>query len=206
MKKLVLVFLAAIAVLIIVLVISSLIISLAIVKPTTDQISQQLFRQFARVVYIPKGLPPQTLNFYEIIYFWEMETPQGEIVGVRFRHTTGFDKDAQNIEAVLEVPENGDVSIFIKALPAMVADSQSLASALDIKKANFSANEQAGYSKLALSIKPETEQTNRITWTFEKEQLVRDLEGDYRKLYKFPKPLLEFLYVVQKLTLNILGQ
>lgn len=189
----------------IILVISLLIISFAYVKPTTDQINRKLAQKFAKIVGIPPPVPPQTRNFYETIYFWEMETPQLEVVGVRFRHSTGFDGELNKMEATLELPENGDPSVFNKVLPAVIVDNQSLLSALDPEKASFDRNPQAGYSTFRVAIKPETGQTIQITWNFEKEFLTKDAKQDYQKLSKIPLPILKILYFVQKTILDVMG-
>ncbi len=205
MKKIVIILFAGFFAAVVILSTIAVIVSFTVVKPTTDTINRKVAQKFAGIVSIPPPLPPQTRNFYETIYFWEMETPQQEVVGVRFRHSTGFDGELNEMEATLELPENGDPSVFNKVLPAVVADSQSLLAALDPKKANFGPNPQAGYSTFRLAIKPETGQTIQITWNFEKEFLTGDAKQNYQKLSKFPLAILKILYLIQKTTLDVMG-
>ena len=153
---------------------------------------------------IPEGIPPPAQGFDETSFFWEMETIEKEVTGVRFRYTPAFSKRQDTLVATLEMPEGGDVSIFDKVLPAIISDSQSLKSALDPQKANLSANIQARYQKIILSVKPETGQTTKISWEFEKNTLTEDLSNLYLKL-KYPEPILRILYSLPHLTFSLLG-
>lgn len=186
-------------------VIISLVLAFSVIKPTTDTINKKLAQKLAKVIKIPEIVPPESKNFNETTYFWEMETREGEVIGVRFRHDTGFVKGKDQIEAVLEIPPDGDPSIFNKVMPAIISDSQSLTSAQDIEKANFSANQEKGYSSLQLFIKPQTKQTNRIVWTFDKKSLTADFDKDYQKLTGLPYFVLKNLYLLQKTIFDLMG-
>ena len=125
--------------------------------------------------------------------------------GKHLYYNPAFVRNQSVILATLEMPEGGDVSIFNKVLGAVVSDKQSLNSALDIEKANLSANQDAGYSKINLSIKPETKQTIKITWEYDKSKLGNDLSQDYAKLAKYPPSLLGIFYGLPHLIIGLLG-
>lgn len=205
MKKILVISTLISAALAIIVLVVSAILSFTVVKPTTDQINRKLARKFTKVVNIPEVMPPQTRNFYETIYIWEMETNQQEVVGVRFRHATGFDGKSKEQEATLELPEPGDPSIFNKVLPAVIADDQSLLGALDPKKASFEPNSVAGYKTYKLAVKPETNQTVSITWIFDNDYITEDARNEYQKLAKFPLPVLKFLYLFQKTIFELMA-
>ena len=142
---------------------------------------------------LPQGIGP-SLDFDKTDYFWEMEMPEHEVVGVRLSHNTAFQKDQNIIYLTLEKEEKGDPSIFNKVLPAVIADPQSLAAAQDPPKANLGANTKYAYNNIKLATKPETNQTTKITWEFEKSKLPDDLKEQYQKLDSIPPSLLKFLY------------
>lgn len=164
-----------------------------VINPTTEEINRGLVKNFSKIVRVPEGIYPQTLTFDETIYVWEMETLQKEVITVRFKYNPAFEKSTNKITATLEMVEGGDASIFVKTLPALISDVQSLQSALDPKKADLAANQNVGYDLIELSLKPSTGQTIRISWDFSKTNVVR-LETQYRKLAKFPTPLLKMIY------------
>lgn len=205
MKKIVIIFALIVVVLLTSAIAAGIIVSFTVVKPTTKSINQKLSEHFAKIVRIPKGILPPNIGFDSTSYFWEMETIEKEVTGVKFTYNPAFSKDQTVILATLEMPEGGDASIFNKVLPAVVADRQSLNSALDVEKANLSANQDAGYSKINLSVKPETKQTIKITWEYEKSTLGNDLSQDYAKLAKYPKSLLSIFYGLPHLIIGLLG-
>ena len=205
MKRLVIISVIFILVFIIASIITAIIISFTVVKPTTEAINQKLAEHFAKIVRIPKGILPPNIGFDLISYFWEMETIEKEVTGIKFSYNPAFVRNQSVILATLEMPEGGDVSIFNKVLGAVVSDKQSLNSALDIEKANLSANQDAGYSKINLSIKPETKQTIKITWEYDKSKLGNDLSQDYAKLAKYPPSLLGIFYGLPHLIIGLLG-
>jgi len=206
MKKIIAISAASIVAFLIAVVAAAVIISFTVVRPTTDSINQKLSQQaLAKVVRIPEMIAPPIRGFDETIYFWEMETIEKEVTGINFRYTPAFAKNQNTIEATLEMPEGSDVSLFNKVLPAIITDDQSLNSALDIKKANLSVNEKAGYEKIKLAAKPDTKQTVKITWEFTKAKLPQDLTKEYSKLAKYPLPILKFLYSLPHFVFSLLS-
>lgn len=205
MKKAVIICTALTLVLICAVLIAALIISFKTVKPATDAINRDLEKYFSKIVYIPQGIPRPTQTFNETSYFWEMETPQGEVTAIKLKYNPAFTKDEDTIEVILEMPENGDPSIFDKVLPAVIADKQSLDSAQDPQKANLGTNENAGYNKISLFTKKETNQTTKIVWDFKKEQLEDKLNEEYKKLYLYPTTLLKILYNVPHVVIDLLS-
>lgn len=205
MKKIIIIFAAIVIILLISAIAIGIIISFTVVKPTTKAINQKLVEHFAKIVRVPNGILPPNTGFDSTSYSWEMETIEKEVTGVKFSYNPAFANDQNIIVATLEMPEGSDVSIFNKVLGAVVSDKQSLNSALDIEKANLSANQDAGYSKINLSLKPETKQTVKITWEYDKSTLDNDLSQEYTKLAKYPPSLLGIFYGLPHLIIGLLG-
>lgn len=202
MKKL-LVAAGALSLIFIILAVAAIIYSFSTVKPTAQAINQDLAEYFSKVIYIPKGIPPPIQGWQGTIYFWEMETPQNEVGGIRLKHDTAFSKNQKTIKLILEKEEKGDPSIFLKVLEAVIADKQSLDSARDPQKANLSANREVGYNNIKLSIIPATSQTTQIIWEFDKSNLPQTLQAKYQKLESIPEPLLRFLYGLPHFILSL---
>lgn len=190
-------------ILIIFLLIVAVVYSFSTIKPATQAINEELAQYFSKVIYIPKGIPPPIQDFNETIYFWEMETPDKEVVGIRLKYDTALTKDQKTIRLTLEKEEKGDPSIFNKVLPAVIADKQSLDSARDPQKANLSGNPDAGYNNIKLSVLPQSGQTVQVVWEFEKSKLEDNLVSKYNKLTRVPEPLLRFLYTLPHFILSL---
>lgn len=205
MSKKIVISLSLFFIAIISLAIFSVIYSFSVIKPTTDAINKNLAKHFAKIVYIPQGIPPPSRDFNEITYFWEMETPAKEVTPIRFKYHTGFPKNQHTIQAILELPEGGDPSIFGKVMPAVIADRRSLESARDPDKANLAANSEAGYSALKLTVTETTSQTVKIIWDFEKGSFDEETRRLYRKLDKLPEPLTRILFALPSFTISLLG-
>ena len=205
MKKFAIIFAAIVAIFLISAIAAGIVISFTVVKPTTKAINQKLVEHFAKIVRIPQGILPPNVGFDLTSYSWEMETIEKEVTGVKFSYNPVFVRSQNVILATLEMPEGGDVSIFNKVLPAVVADKQSVDSAINVEKANLSANQDAGYSKINLSVKPETKQTVKITWEYDKSKLGNDLSQDYAKLAKYPPSLLRIFDGLPHLIIGLLG-
>lgn len=169
--------------------------SFSTVKPTTESISKNLLITFGKIVRIPDAIPP-SLDYSQVTYLWEMETLDKEVIEVRFTYTPSYLSSDREIVAFLEMTEKGDPSIFDKVLPALVADDQSLNTARDPQKANFGANEKAGYSKLEIAKDSRGDKTIKLSWIYQKEKLDENLKKDYRKIEQLPEPLLRILYAV----------
>lgn len=187
------------------LFVAALVVGFTIVVPTTEAINTQLAKDLAKIVAIPQFIPSPALSFDQTSYLWEMETREGEVTPVRFHHDTAFSKDQKEIKAVLELPQGGDPSIFVKVLPAVITDEKSLRSAQDPQKADLSPNPNAGYKQISIRIREETKQTTKITWEFEKSALSPQLQNLYAKLAVYPPTLLRFLYHLPKVTLEMLS-
>lgn len=187
------------------LAVTAVIYSFTVVKPTTEAINKNLARFMARIIYIPEGIPAPIFGFNSTNYFWEMETPAGEVTGIRFSYTPAFTNGENKITATLEMPEQGDASIFTKVLPAVISDNQSLTSAQDPQKANLAASSQIGYSDIKLTLKPETSQTIKVVWEFDKNNLDRETLGYYTKLKRIPQSLLPVLHELPRIIIGLLG-
>ena len=187
-----------------VILITAIVFSFVVIKPTVESINKNLASEFSKVVAIPTQVTSLSQFFDETTYKWEMETPEKEIVGVIFKHTTGFSKDQNLVQATLTVPEGGDISLFSKVLPAIIVDRQSLYSAENPQKANLEANQEALYNSIAISTNA-AGQTKKITWTYDKANFNSNLLNLYSKLKKFPEPILRILFSLLITTLNILG-
>jgi len=194
---------ATVIVILFILFIAAIVYSFSTIKPTTETINADLAKYFAKVVYIPRGIPPPIQGYRETIYFWEMETPEKEVTAVRLKHDTAFAKNQAIIKLTLEKEEKGDPSIFNKVLSAIIADRQSLDSARDPQKANLSANPQVGYNSIKLSVIPATNQTVQIVWEFSKSSLSDDIVAKYRRLENIPEPALAFLYSLPHFILSL---
>lgn len=180
-------------------------ISFKTVRPTTESINHDLENYFAKIIYIPSHIPRPMQDFDFTEYFWEMETPQGEVTGIKVRYNPAFTKDQNIIQVTLEMPQGGDPSIFNKVMPAVIADKQSLDSARDPLKANLGSNESAGYEKITLFVKNETNQTTKIVWEFKKQSLGEEINKKYARLATYPIGLLKWLYGLPHLVLSLLA-
>ena len=205
MKRLVLILVISSVLILLILLIAAIVVSFTVIKPTVDSINQKLAKKFSSIVRIPEGILPPVRGIDITSYFWEMETLEKEVTGVRFMYDPAFLASEKEIVAILEMPDGSDASIFNKVLAAVVADQQTAKSAQDVEKANLGANSQAGYRKIDLSIKPDTNQVIRITWTYKKKDLGDDLVGDYQKLSKYPKPIFGLLFGLPGLILGLLA-
>lgn len=205
MRKIALIVVISSLIILLILLITAIVIGFTVIKPTTDSINQKLTKKFTKIVRIPEGIPPPVRGIDTTSYFWEMETLEKEVTGVRFMFDPAFAGYKRQIVAILEMPDGSDASIFNKVLAAVVSDNQTIDSAKNIERANLSANKDAGYSKIELTIKPESKQVTRIIWAFEKNDLESDLKEDYRKLQKYPKPIFNFLYGLPDLIIGLLS-
>ena len=185
------------------LLIWAIYLSFSVVRPTTEQINKQLASQvFSRIIRIPEGIQRPSYEFGQTRYFWEMKTNQKEVTGINFVYSPAFIKTEDKITASLQMPENGDPSIFTKVLPAVVSDEQSLKSAHDPANANLSQNPQALYSKIELEQDSKNNQTIKITWTYEKSKLPQETQNLYNKL-NYPPKILKILDSIPGFLINL---
>ena len=206
MKKIALLTAGVLVLIFIALLTTAIVIGFSQVKPTTELINKKLAHEaFAKTLIIPEQIPPPSMDINETIYFWEMVTREDEVIGIRVKYTPAFSKEDSTIKLVMEMPEKGDPSIFTKVLPAIVVDEKSLNSAREPEKADLSQNKEAGYKSLNLSVTPNTQQTVRMEWEFNKNELEQDIQEEYKKLEKYPKPILGFIYSLPGFTLKLFG-
>lgn len=173
-----------------------------VARPTTDAINKEIVRDLSGVIIVPQGIAPPMHDFDQTVYSWEMETPAKEVTGVTFSYTPSFSSKSDKIIATLEMPENGDPSIFNKVLEAIIVDRQSLDAARSPEKADLNANSKAGYSSIRLAVSPKNNQTTRITWEFKKKNLSPELNKLYQKL-NYPGPVLKFLYKIPGFVIDL---
>lgn len=202
MKKNLLITLAIALIVLLAVFILAIIFSFKVVKQTTDKINFALKDNFKTIVTIPKEIPPENKSFTETTYIWDMETPAGEVTGVKFTHDTAFAKGTNQVTASLEMAGT-DPGLFAKVLPAIIVDKQSQDAALDPQRRNLNANTQAGYQKIEVFTPPNTDHVTKITWYFDKNYFVNKNEGLYQKLYKYPTTILSSLYKLQRSILTI---
>ncbi len=202
-KKRALFVIALIFIILLAVFIRAIYLSFSVVRPTTEQINKKLTSLvLSKIIRIPEGIQRPSYEFERVRYFWEMETNAKEVTAVNFTYTPSYTRDEKEITATLEMPEKGDPSIFTKVLPAVISDDQSLKSAQDPDKANISANEQSGYTKLALEKDPKNNQTTKITWTFEKSKLPQEIMTLYTKI-NYPPKILKFLDSIPSFLINL---
>lgn len=171
-------------------------ISFTDIKPTIDEIDNQLTKYFSKTFAIPEGIPRPSKDLDYIKYRWEMETLEKEVSTVELTFTPAFFSDQKIIVAELQMTENGDPSLFNKVLPAIIVDPVSLKTTQDPTKGDYGPNQQAGYKKLEIETDPKNKQTIKIRWVFEKNKLPSEIEEKYQKLSKYPIPLLKFLHAI----------
>ncbi|MDO8487339.1 MAG: hypothetical protein Q7S45_03535 [Candidatus Curtissbacteria bacterium] len=194
MKKIIILLVASVIIILIGLIWYAINISFNQVRPATAEINKNIVKDLSKIVRIPEGIAPPMQDFNQTIYSWEMETPAGEVTGITFKYTPSFARKDDKIIATLEMPENGDPSIFNKVLEAIIVDEQSLAAARDPQKANLGANGKSGYNSIKLAVSPKSGQTTNITWEFEKKTLSKELNSSYDQINKIPSFALNFLY------------
>lgn len=173
------------------------------VKPTAVVISDKLAKQvISKVVRIPEGIQRPAYDFYETTYFWEMETLEKEVTGVRLKYTPSYNSEESEIIVALEMPQDGDPSLFSKVLPAVIADEKVLTAAQNPTKPELLPAPNTNYYDLELSADPKNKQTIAIKWKIKKEQLPEDLADEYKKLNYSPR-ILKTLYDIPSIVVDI---
>jgi len=204
-KKVIKIGLVSVFLVVIVTLIIALVISFKVVKQNTDKINANLNKKFQEIVRIPE-IPPSYKGFYVTSYTWDMVTNQKEVTTVKFTHDTGFSRYQNKMIATLEMPQGADPSLFVKVMPAVVADEQALFSAQDLEHANLGPNDKIGYEKIELTrLSENSTQVIKITWQFDRSTLAKNSQDLYGKLDKFPQPILRSFYFVQKATILLLS-
>lgn len=202
MKKIILV-LGPIILIIILVIAWGIYVSFTSIKPTTEEIDKDLEAYFSKTFQIPSSIPRPSRDLESVKYQWEMETLSKEISAVELTYTPSFFKDEETITANLKMTQNGDPSLFIKVLPAIITDPQSIKTAQDPQKGDYNPNPQAGYHKLEVALDPKNNQTIEIKWDYEKDKLPSEIKSKYQKLEKYPKPLLKIFYAIPGFLINL---
>lgn len=206
MKKKILIAIGLLLIILLCIFIYSFVISFKVVKKNTDLINAQMKKNFQKIVRIPEPVPPALRAFYRTNYTWEMETREKEFVTVTFSHNPGFSKFEDKIYASIEMSQGGDPSLFVKVLPAMIADEQALKSAQDLEHANLGSNETIGYNQVELTTSEKNPgQVTKILWEFDKRKISEGTQDLYEKLYKYNEPILKLLFNIQRSTLILLA-
>lgn len=174
-------------------------------KPTAEKINQKLTDKFQKIVRIPTNIVIAKYTFDSTLYIWEMTTPQNEAVPVRFAYNPDFLKTEGKSQATLEMVQGGDPSIFDKVSSAVIADEKTLRSVQDTVNADFSPNEQIGYTSLKFFYDARTGKVVKIVWEFEKQSLIDDeTENLYTQLNSLPPKAVRALYEVPRVILGVL--
>ena len=196
MKKLILISFGLITALLIILLSLVIYFSFFKVKPTADALNQKLTQKFSKLVRIPTGLPRPQKSYAKTSYYWEMETLQKEVVGVKFEFDPAYTKGQETITLILDMPQGGDPSVFHKVLPAVISDSQSFTAASDPQKADFGGNKEAGYTNIKINRDQNNVKTIRIIWEFSKVDFDEDIKNLYAQLDKYPHLLLKIFITI----------
>ena len=173
------------------------------VKPTVLEINRKIEDKLSKVVLVPKGIARPSYTADSASYRWEMETREKEVVAVELVYTPSFLKSQEKIIAFLRMVEGGDPSIFVKSLPALVKDQDSLKLAQDPKDANPSTPQGASFKKISLGIYETNQQTIQVEWEYAKSEIDEDLNSNYKKLEKYPPSLFKFLYFLPQFFVDI---
>lgn len=201
MKKAFLIFTLLFIFIVILLISTSIYLSYKFIRPQIKAVNLSLEDEFIKVVNIPRDSARLNLNFGNVYYFWEMETPQNEVVGIYFRYDPDYLANSGEIVSKLEMAEGQDASIFSKVLPALIVDPESLTYAQDATKeiANITLNK---------SFKDVTVERNKnnqaiaIYWTYDRNKITRDLKA-YSILNSYPKPTLKILYEIPNIIVGL---
>lgn len=202
MKKILLFASIAAFLLLIILVSLSIYLSFFKIKPLTQTINNKIEDRLSQVVFIPKGIHRPAHSFNSTSYRWEMETPQKEVVAIDFIYTPAFLKSEENIVATLKMAEGGDPSIFVKSLPALIKDVDSLKVTANPKELNPKPTDNALYKTLSLTFNKASQATS-IKWEFDKSTMGQNIGTDYNKLEKYPTFILKFLYGLPQFFIDI---
>ena len=174
-------------------------------KPTTEKINQKLTDKFQKIVRIPTNIVISKYTFDETLYIWEMTTPQNEAVPVSFTYNPDFLNTESKTQATLEMVTGGDPSIFDKVSAAVIADEKTLKAVQDTVNADFSPNEEIGYTSYKFFYDARTGKIVKIVWEFEKTSLIDDeTENLYTQLNSLPPKAIRALYEVPQVILGVL--
>ena len=204
MKKWV-VTIAGIVVIFLVFTVAVIVFAFTKTKPTAEKINQKLTDKFQKIVRIPTDIVISKYTFNETLYIWEMTTPQNEAVPVKFTFNPDFLNNQEITQATLEMVSGGDPSIFDKVSAAVIADEKTLRSAQDIVNADFSPNEEIGYTSYKFFYDARTGKVTKIVWEFERQSLIdNETENLYTQLNSLPPKAVRALYEIPQVILGVL--
>lgn len=173
------------------------------VKPTAISISDKLASNvISKFVRIPEGIQRPAYDYYETGYFWEMETLEKEVTGIKLKYTPSYSAQETDIVVNLEMPEGGDPSIFMKVLPAVIADQNLLMAAQNPLKPELKSFNNELISELEIRTDTKNNQTIAIGWVMKKDKLSQDIKEDYKKLDYSPW-ILKTLYDIPSMVIDI---
>ena len=134
-----------------------------------------------------------------------MTTPQNEAVPVSFAYNPDFLRTEGKTQATLEMVQGGDPSIFDKVSAAVIADQKTLKSVQDTEHADFSPNEEIGYTSYKFFLDTKKGKVTKIVWEFEKQSLVdSEIENLYTQLNSLPPKAVRALYEIPRVILGVL--
>ena len=204
MKKWV-VTIAGIVVIFLVFTVAVIVFAFTKTKPTAEKINQKLTDKFQKIVRIPTNIVIAKYTFDSTLYIWEMTTPQNEAVPVSFAYNPDFLRTEVKTQATLEMVQGGDPSIFDKVSAAVIADQKTLKSVQDTEHADFSPNEEIGYTSYKFFLDTKKGKVTKIVWEFEKQSLVdSEIENLYTQLNSLPPKAVKTLYEVPRVILGVL--
>ena len=175
------------------------------IKPTAEKINQKLTDKFQKIVRIPTNIVIAKYTFDSTLYIWEMTTPQNEAVPVSFNYNPDFLRTQGKTQATLEMVSGGDPSIFDKVSAAVIADQKTLKAVQDTANADFSPNEEIGYTSYKFFYDTRTGKIVKIVWEFEKQSLVdSETKNLYTQLNSLPPQAVRALYEIPRVILGVL--
>jgi len=196
---------AGIVVIFLVFTVAVIVFAFTKTKPTAEKINQKLTDKFQKIVRIPTNIVIAKYTFGSTLYIWEMTTPQNEAVPVSFAYNPDFLRTEGKTQATLEMVQGGDPSIFDKVSAAVIADQKTLKSVQDTEHADFSPNEEIGYTSYKFFLDTKKGKVTKIVWEFEKQSLVdSEIENLYTQLNSLPPKAVRALYEIPRVILGVL--
>ncbi len=205
MNKKVIIGIIAICTTILALVVIAIITSFTFIKKNTDEIIKIQRDKLVTIIRVPNAVPPSNTSFNSLRYSWEMETPQKEVATVNVLQTTGFSKEENSIFVILENTVGGDVSIFDKILPSVVADEEVLKAAYSEEKITHLVNGKTGSKSAVIERNSANDKVTKITWEFEKDNFGENIKDYFDKVNSLPETITKTLYVVQSIIIMSLS-
>lgn len=203
MKKILIISSFSLIFLLILFSVATLYLSFFKVKPVTLDINKKIEEKLSQIVLVPKGITRPDYTSDLASYKWEMETREKEVVAVELFYTPSYLRSQGEIIAVLRMVEGGDPSIFVKSLPALIKDQNSLKLTEDPKNTEPETPQGASFKKIKLGVHETNLQTIYIEWELSKNEISQDLTDDYRKLEKYPPSIFKVLYFLPQFFVDL---